>query len=306
MAGYVDGRSEIGKLVIALFAITMTAGCGVAGGGTQASSDPPSCSSCEAILSNTEVVVVQQTFPYFTPEEFAPNTDPNSSDLTPSNFVPAQFFGPQEQGDPAERTPTLSITVYTNGYDNPSQPPAFAAQGTYFTHSLQAAPFTLSTIQRSPLNLLQQRMGVPLTPNAATISIDMRNWRVSLSEIDQDMAFIRDQLSQVIPEIGSVVPADATITIEPSIFYAAASNYGGIWAGGLTTPNRDGTYGIQLAAFYITFDSQGNMIIVNWEDFLVDEAINFYVMSVGRSDLARVTRLRKIPPVHPVRPRRGP
>ncbi len=278
---------------VSLLLSMMTVSCGTVGSssgpapGSQGTVDRPSCTGCVPLLSAQEVAVVQQTFPEFQPEEFSPGTNPLASTLVPANFVPAEFFG---QPDPAsaEHTPQLGISVLTNGYDASQYLAQVGPAGTYFTRSSVPQQFTLGTIYRSPLDLLQQRMGLPQTPSAPTVAIDLSDGRVDLSKIDQDMTFIRDQESQVLPAIANVNPANAEIEIEPTIFYAYGTNDGDLWVGGLTSQQPDGSYLIQLSRFYITFDSQGDMIISNWEDFLVDEATNFYVLSIGRPDLARV------------------
>jgi hypothetical protein len=275
-------------VAIAVALAIVASGCGYAGSGSggasQGTVDRASCSGCRPILSPQQVAVVQLTFPSFQPEGFSGGIVPTT--FVPANFQPAEFFGPPSTG-PTESTPQLGISVLTNGYDNSQEPSQLSSGGTYFTRALVAQQFALGTIQRSPLNLLEQRMGVSLTPDAATLSINLREERVSLSLIDQDMVFIRDQLAIQLPQVENVNPANAQIVIEPSIFYAYGTNFGNIWAGGLTSSLGSDRYLIQLADFYITFDSSGNIVITNWEDYLVDEAINFYVLSIGRSDLAR-------------------
>jgi hypothetical protein len=273
----------------------MSVSCGTVGSssdppqGSQGTVDRPACTGCAPLLTAQQVAVVRQTFPDFQPDEFSPGTSPSASTLVPANFVPAEFFGPPNPAS-AERTPQLNISVLTNGYDAALYPAQVGPAGTYFTGALTAQQFTLGTIYRSPLDLLQQRMGLPQTHDAPTVAINLSDGRVDLSKIDQDMIFIRDQESQVLPAIANVNPANAKIVIEPTIFYAYGTNDGDIWVGGLTSQQPDGSYVIQLARFYITFDSQGHIIISNWEDFLVDEATNFYVLSIGRSDLASLTR----------------
>ena len=268
-------------------AIVATSSCGYAGAG-----DPPgplsssACPSCKPILAPQQVSVVQEVFPKFQPEGFSPGTDPLMAPaLVPSDFSPAEFLGPPIPAA-AEQTP-MGISVETNGYDGTAVLSELPSPGVYFDRSLQPHTFTLGVVNRSPLNLLQGRMGVPLTPDAPTVNIDLRASQVNLTRIDEDMVFIRDQLSEQLPAIAGVDPTNAKIVIEPSIFYVYGSNFGNTWAGGVTEATGGGHYMIHLADFYITFDPSGNMVIVNWEDYLVDEAINFYVLSVGRPDLAR-------------------
>lgn len=267
-----------------------SSGCGLAGGGdpSSGSGDLSTCHSCSPILTPQEVADVRQTFAKFQPEEFAGGVSPTvpAQDLIPFDFAPAQFFGPPTQTADVETTP-LGISVRANGYDTASYPDELAPKGIYFNWSQQPNLFTLSVANRSPLNELEGRMGLPLTPGAPTVDIDLRKGRVDLSRIDQDMSFIQGQLAEVLPDISQVDPTNAQIVIEPTIFYVQNSNFGDTWAGGETEPLGGNKYQIHLADFYIRFDSQGNMIIVNWEDYLVDEAINFYVMSIGRGDLAK-------------------
>lgn len=268
--------------------VVAASSCGYTGAG-----DPPAgaqsgspCAKCEPILSPQQVSIVQEVFPHFQPEAFSPGTNPlATSGLLPSNFSPAEFLGPPAQE--ADKSTPMGISVETNGYDGASVPSELASPGVYFNRSLQSCNFALGVIKRSPLNLLQGRMHAPLTPGAPTLEIDLRSTQVNLTRIDEDMIFIRDQLSEQLPAVAGVDPTNAKIVIEPSIFYVYGSNFGNTWAGGMTQAAGNGHYTIHLADFYIRFDPSGNMIISNWEDYLVDEAINFYVLSVGRPDLAR-------------------
>lgn len=296
MAMYrIGGTRNVWGVLAAFVLAVSSSGCGYSGGqaksggstsATQGTVDRPACLDCAPILSSQEVAVVRETFPGFEPEEFGPGTNPVTSALVPSNFVPADFFGAPDSGS-VEYTPVFNIPVTTNGYDGVSGPADVPDQVFYFTRGLTERKIPLGTVYRSPLNLLEQRMGVTLTPDAQTVAIDLRERRVSLSRIDQDMSFIRDQLAIRLPAVANVDPANVHVVIEPSIFYAYGTNDGDIWAGGLTTPLGSGHYLIQLADYYITFDSRGNPIVTNWEDYLVDEAVNFYVLSIGRNDLAR-------------------
>jgi hypothetical protein len=220
------------------------------------------------------VEIVRHTFPNFLPEVFAPGTDPtNERALRPSNFSPALFFG---AAVPQGMRPTpLGIQAETNGYDGPPQPVLLASQGTYFDRRLTPHQFTLPIIQRSPLNDLQGRMGLPLTPNAAVLSVNLTEGRVDLTEIDQAMLFIRDQLATLLPAVAGVDPRNYEIVIEPTIFYVSGTSIGDTWVGGLTEPLGGGRYRSDLLAFYMVFHLDGSTILANWKDFLEDEAIHF-------------------------------
>jgi hypothetical protein len=238
------------------------------------------------ILSQSQIEIVRQTLPNFGPEVFAPGTDPTKENaLTPFNFSPALFFGaPVPQG---MRPTPLGIQVETNGYDGAPQPVVLPSQGTYFDRRLTPHQFTLPIIQRSPLNVLQGRMGLPLTPNAPVLSVNLTEGRVDLTEIDSAMLFIRDQLATLLPAVAGVDPRNYEIVIEPTIFYVAGTTIGNTWVGGLTEPLGGGRYRSDVLAFYMVFHLDGSTTMANWKDFLEDEAINFYVLSVGRNDLAR-------------------
>jgi hypothetical protein len=236
------------------------------------------------ILTAQQVAIVRQTFPFFQPEEFTPGVNlANPLSFTPNNFEPAQFFGPAH---PQGMRPTPSgILLETNGYDSQEQPLLLPATGTYFDEvSGQPYQFSLGMIVRSPQNLLEERLGVPLTPDAPTISIDLRKDRIDPAYVDSLLFTIRAQLAMALPQIMNVDPRRCEVVIEPTIFYVYGSNYGNTWSGGLTESIDDGRYRLHLEAFYI---SKGGRRIANWADYMIDEATNFYVASVGRPDLER-------------------
>jgi hypothetical protein len=236
------------------------------------------------VMTSQQVATVRQTFPFFQPEEFTPGVNPsNPVKFTPNDFEPAQFFGPAQ---PQGMTPTPSgILLETNGYDLPDQPLLLGTTGTYFDRvSGQPYQFSLGKIVRSPLNILEERMGVPDTPDAPTISIDLRNDRIDPAYVDNLLFTIRSQLAIAFPQIMDVDPRNCEVVIEPSVFYVHGSNYGNTWAGGLTEYLGGGRYRIHLEVFYI---SGGTRLITNWADYMVDEATNFYVASIGRPDLER-------------------
>jgi hypothetical protein len=57
---------------------------------------------------------------------------------------------------------------------------------------------------------------------------------------------------------------------------------GDTWAVGLTETIPGGKYRITVAVFYVN----GNRVQNDWRKALIDEAINFFVLSIGRPDLA--------------------
>ena len=85
-----------------------------------------------------------------------------------------------------------------------------------------------------------------------------------------------------LPAVASVEPRRCEVVIEPTIMYVQGSNFGDVWAGGMTVPSGTGTFRIHVVLFYITGDRR----VTDWREFLVSEAINCYVLAVGRSDLA--------------------
>lgn len=230
------------------------------------------------ILSPAQISVVRQTFPSFQPELFGPGANPlDLRSFLPNNFSPARFFGPAlAQG--WKPTPS-GILVESNGYHGYAAP--LPSTGTYFTREGQPYAVQLAAFQRSALNALQSYMGLPQTADPRPIQIDLQAGRVDLLELENELLAIRSSLSQAIPAIANVDPRRCRVVVEPSIFYVTGSTAGNVWASGATLPLDGGGFEIHLAVFYI----KGSGEIVNWQDVLVDEALNFYVASVGRPDL---------------------
>lgn len=244
------------------------------------------------IFSAQEVATVRQTFPLYQPSLIAPGTPLDSSQFTPDNFAPAMFFGPP---NPRGLVPTPSgIQLETNGYDE-VVPPTLPASGTYFHLDGSQYTFTLQPITRSPLNILQGYMGVAQTQNAPTVTIDLTKTKVDPTYLDTLMLTLRSQYAMALPAIANVDPRNAEIVIEPTIFFVEGSDFGNTWAGGLTESLGGGRYRIHLVVFYIAD------LNFNWADFLIDEALNFYVISAGRPDLAHGTKPQ--PPLRDARPR---
>ena len=233
------------------------------------------------ILTSRQIVQVQESFPQFLPELFKPFTDVSNPGLfTPENFSPALFFG-KPLPSTVDQTPK-GISVQTNGFDNNHGIQLLPATGTYFDRNGTPYTFELGIISRSPQNILEGYMERPLTPNAPTVEIDLRMASVDLVYVEQLMYELRDQFSNALPEIANVDPANCSIVIEPSIFYATNTNYGDSYAGGLTESLGGNRYRLHVLAFYMSASSSP----ANWADYLVDEGLNCYVLSVGRPDLA--------------------
>lgn len=255
------------------------AGCGLSSGSKSGIVQPQVTAAWQPIFSPQEIAVVRQTFPLFQPALIAPGTPLDPTQFTPYNFAPGMFFGPPNpQGFVA--TPS-GIQLETNGYDQ-LVPTTLPGSGTYFDLNGKSYTFTLGTITRSPLNILQGYMGVPQTPNAPTITIDLTKSRVDPAYVDNLMFTLRSQYAMALPDIANVDPRNAQIVMEPTIFYVQGSTFGNTWAGGLLEHLGGSSYKIHLEVFYIA-DQQR---IFNWADFMIDEALNFYVSSVGRPDLA--------------------
>lgn len=125
-------------------------------------------------------------------------------------------------------------------------------------------------------------MNVGPTPGALRIEVDRRESRLDLNEVDRIMYDVRDAVATRLPQVANVDPRNAQIVLEPTIFYVRGSNFGDTWAGGATTPLGNNAYRIRVLFFYINSQRR----VMDWREFLIHEAINFYVMSVGRPDLA--------------------
>jgi hypothetical protein len=268
-----------GPYLVGIFAsLVIVSGCALLSGHSSGILQPHPGADWQPILSPGQISAIRQLFPLYQPALLAPGTPLDSNALWPGNFAPEMFFGPPNpQG--FQLTPA-GIRLETNGYDQ-AVPPTLPSDGTYYDLNGNPYPFTLAKIVRSPLNILQTYMGVPQTPNAPTIAIDPIKTRVDPTYVDNLMFALRSQYAMALPGIANVNPQNVEIVIEPAIFYVGGSGGGGSWAGGLTEPLGHGRYRIHLQLFQIT-----KAEVNNWSDFLIDEGLNFYVLSVGRPDLA--------------------
>ena len=238
--------------------------------------------SLQPILSAAQVAEVHSTFPNFSPELFDPSINPmDANSLVPATFSPAYFFGPATAGT-YSRT-TLGLNLNLNGFDSPNQPMYLPSNGIYFDRQGNSFPISLGPFTLVPLNDLEARLNVPLSPNAPVLNLDRRRARIDPAEIDQIMLTVRNSVATKLPAVMGVNFDSCDITIEPAIFYVSATNFGNIWAGGTTERLGNGRYRIRVEVFYIN----GQQRIADWREFLVHEAINFFVLSVGRDDLAR-------------------
>lgn len=236
-------------------------------------------------LSPADIAVVRQAFPLFLPAYIAPGFSPcNESSLLPSNFAPAEFFGlPSPQG----MKPTLmGLMVESNGYDSLSTPPELPSSVTYFDCSGNPVQVFLSSVSWAPLNLIQQKLGMPQTSGAATIDIDLREARVSFEEIDALFQFVQQQLSIALPQVASVDPRNCSIIIQPTMFYVMGSQDGNTWAGGVTQDAGDGKYLVRVLEYHMNQKAGNVLIVSNWKKYLLFESMNYYLEAIGRPDLA--------------------
>lgn len=234
----------------------------------------------QPVLTDEQVTAVRSTFPEFQPELFLDGKVPAGS-FVPSNFAPAFFLGPpRPQGT---RLTSRGVAIETNGFDLPDMPELLPASGTYFDRTLQPFSVNLGETTLSALNELEARMQVPFTSGGPVIRVDRRKVRLDVGEVESILFSVRDALALRFPQIADVDPRNAEIVIEPSIFYVRNSNLGDGWAGGLVTSVGGGRYRIHVMVFYVS----GQRRVADWREYLISEAINFYVLSIGRSDLAR-------------------
>ncbi len=126
-------------------------------------------------------------------------------------------------------------------------------------------------------------MHVPLTVGAPVLTVNRRSGRVDLSDVDRILLAVQSSLALRLPQIASVDIHKCQIAIEPSLFYVQHSNFGAGWAGASTEDLGNGNFKLHLAVFFM---SRAQKVIVNWQMYLVDEAINFFVLAIGRPDLA--------------------
>ena len=257
----------------ASIAAILLAGCGLVGQIVQ----PKVSTDWSPLLSPADISDVRATFPLFVPDLFAPGSS-IANNLSPNNFAPAEFFGPPDSR--GFQPTSIGILVETNGYDGEETPSHFPISGTYFDLNGNRFQFTLSTFTRSPQNILEQYMGVPLTPNAPTVQIDLSIGRVTPAYIDEFMTTLQEQLANALPAIKKVDIRSCQIEIEPSIVYVSKDGSGN-YAGGVTESIGGGKYLSHVAALKI--NSQQD--IANWTDYLVDEGLNCLVAAAGRPDL---------------------
>ncbi len=223
----------------------------------------------------------QQAFALYRPDLVDPGYLPlNGRPLLPWNYAPALFFGPGMTENP-KALPNGAM-IWTNGFDSlpaSAMPPAQFTVYDLFgaSHDVQLGPK-----QVTPLWNMEQRLKVPLTNNPRSLMVDQRNLTIDLQEVNQLVDLSRDAVVTYFSQAASVDIRNCDIIIEPSIFFVPASNFGSVWAGGLTHATVTGKFRIHVMLFFI--NSQGTAY--DWRDFLMHEVINFYLVSIGRPDLA--------------------
>lgn len=233
-------------------------------------------------LAPEQIAMVRSQFPDFQPELFKPGLDPsNRKALRPSNFQPAMFFGAGNASEQAITT-TLGITVYVRGFDASRLPAHLNQSFLYFDSAGSPYQLALSVQRISALNKIEERMHLPATPNGPLIEFDPKNWQVVGSEIDRILMEVRASLALRLPAVANVSLSKCAIEISPTVFWVRNSNFGDTWAAGLTNSMPGGRYHLTLNLFYVS----GNRIQNDWRRVLIDEAINFFVLSIGRTDLA--------------------
>ena len=120
------------------------------------------------------------------------------------------------------------------------------------------------------------------TPGAPIFTYDRRNARIDPSEVESILRAVQTAVATYLPAAAQVDVRQCEVVIEPSIFYMNSSNLGNLWAGGVTHDLGGGRFRLRVMILYIN----GNGEVFDWRQFLVDEALNFFVISVGRRDLA--------------------
>jgi hypothetical protein len=260
-----------------LLLIGLEGGCASSGGPHIVT--PQVGSDWKPALTVQQIATVRQTFPVFLPALYAPGFGPMSppESYSPSNLNPEQFFGrPHPQG--FKPTPLLGILLEANGFDGTQVPDPVPTGGTYYDSMGNPYTLDMNVITRCPLNILRGYMNLAPDQNAPLVSIDPTRTRVSPAEIDSFMMTLRSQFAMAIPAIANVDPRNAEIVIEPSYFYVSGIGY----ARGFTEQLDNAHYKIHLSVFDIDrFKSMSN-----WQDVMVDEALNFYVFSTGNPNLA--------------------
>lgn len=264
-------------LVSVLLFTALEGGC-VSSGGPHIVA-PQVGSDWKPALTAQQIATVRQTFPQFLPALYAPGFSPMSppGSYSPSNLDPEQFFGmPHPQG--LKPTPLLGILLETNGFDGTQVPDPVPTGGTYYDSMGNPYTLNMNVITRCPVNILRGYMNLAPDQNAPVVTIDPTRTRVSPAEIDSFMSTLRGQFAMAIPAIANVDPRNATIVIESSYFYVSGLGY----AHGFTEQIDNTHYRLHLSVFDV--DRYKN--VSNWQDVMVDEALNFYVYSTGNSGLA--------------------
>jgi hypothetical protein len=227
-------------------------------------------------LTAQEIGLVQAAFPLFAPDLLAPGTVLTAeATLNPSDFAPAQFFGPAKpQG--VTRTPA-GIGIETDGYELESTVlDPLPANGMFFDAAGGAIPYNLGPVTMSPLNIYQSLTGQAMTPNAPTVTIDLTKTRVDLATVDNLMLTVLAQISSADARLSSVKPARCQIIIEPTIIFPAQIGEG-VYFGGFRERTFLNLYRLHVAVFHIGHDGA----IGNWATYLVNEAVNCYASQIG-------------------------
>lgn len=230
------------------------------------------------ILTTSDVEVVRANFPRFQPESFAPGVSPSSSILDSSNFVPARFFGTsQPQG--FVQTPG-GVRIETNGFGRLEQP-FLPERVDYFDRNRTQYLVRLARRDLKPSQEIRRRLGLPTSGDFPPLWTDPTDTRIQLDEVDLIMSRVKEAAAEFLPAVSNLPPNTCEIVVEPTIFYVRNSNHGDTWAGGLVNPLGDGRYRLHVSVFYIN----NERIFADWRPFLAHEALNCYVMAVGRRDL---------------------
>ena len=263
-------------LASALLFAALESGCGSSGGPHIV--NPQVGSDWKPGLTAQQIATVRQTFPLFLPALYAPGFGPMSppESYNPNDLDPEQFFGmPHPRG--FKPTP-FGILLETNGFDGTQVADPVPTGGTYYDPKGNPYTLDMNVITRCPLNILRGYMNLAPEQSAPLVTIDPTRTRVSPAEIDAFMLTLRGQFAMAIPAIANVDPRNAEIVIEPSYFYVSGLGY----AHGFTEQVDNTHFKIHLSVF----DVDRHKNVSNWQDVMVDEALNFYVYSTGNSGLA--------------------
>jgi len=232
------------------------------------------------VLTMEQISRVRETFPDYEPPKASPAARlSNPAQLTRYSYQPARFFkAPSPTG--YRLISKFGLRVENNGYECP--PNLLKRTGTYFSLQGSAVPFELRQTKFDPRNSLRGRMGVPplQTHSSPIIASDYAMACADLEEIENVIAKTKEAIAAEFPETALVQESDLQITIEPTIFWVAGSNFGDTWAGGAT--KKDGSqYQIRVILFYV---SQTDFRIADWREFLVWEMTNYYLLKIGRPE----------------------